>query len=275
MKKFKQVYIEITNKCNLNCPFCPNHMLEKKEMSLDEIDYVLRDVSLYTDTVCLHIQGEPLLHSHFLDVVGLCNKYGLLINLTTNGVLVNKLIEVLKHYKCFKKINISLQAMVNFVGNYDFYVENINYFLTYKNKYFKEIPVNLRLWNDKSNSVNMEINEYSKKVFSHIVEHHHIFNTRISENDEFEWPTLEMCDNPIMSGCLGGKDQLGVLVDGRVVLCCLDYLGHTNLGNIFESSLEEILHSEVYLRSIIGFRDRKPYLDICKKCTYRNRFNKN
>lgn len=274
MKKFKQVYIEITNACNLNCPFCPNSTLEKKEMSLENIELILSDVKNYTDTVCLHIQGEPLLHSHFMDVVSLCDKYGLMINLTTNGVLVNKLIEVFKKYTCFKMINISLQAMVNFGANRDVYIENINYFLSYKNKFFKEIPVNLRLWNDKSVDTNKEINDYAWKVFSHIVEHHHIYNTRISENDEFDWPTLDMPDNPVMSGCLGGKSQLGILVDGRVVLCCLDYLGHSNLGNIFECSLEEIIHSDKYLRSINGFCDRKPYLEICKKCTYRNRFSK-
>lgn len=272
--RFKQVYIEITNKCNLNCPFCPNHLLEKKEMNLEQIELILNDVKNYTDTVCLHIQGEPLLHSSFMEVVKLCAKNNLMINLTTNGLLVNKLLEVLKYYQCFKKINISLQAMVNFLGNYDFYIENINYFLMIKNKNYPNIPVNLRLWNDKTSSVNQDINAHSKKVFSHIVEHHNIYNTRISENDEFEWPTLDMPINPIMSGCLGGKDQLGILVDGRVTLCCLDYLGHTTLGNIYEHTLEEILHTEKYLRSIIGFRNRKPYLEICQKCTYRNRFIK-
>lgn len=272
--KFKQVYVEITNKCNLNCPFCPNSTLDKKEMSISDIEKVLLSVSKYTDTVCLHIQGEPLLHSKFLEVVSLCQKYGLMINLTTNGVLINKLLEVLKYYKCFKKINISLQAMVNFNGNYDFYVENINYFLNVKNRLYKDLPVNLRLWNDKSNVVNKEINDYSKKIFSHIVYDHKINNTRLSESDEFTWPTLEMDDNLVMSGCLGGKDQIGVLVDGRVVLCCLDYLGHSTFGNIFESSLDDILCCDKYLNSVNGFRDRKPYLEICKKCTYRNRFVK-
>lgn len=272
--KFKQVYIEITNKCNLNCPFCPNDTLEKHEMNLENIDYILNEVKDYTDTVCLHIQGEPLLHSSFLSVVGLCHEYGLNINLTTNGVLINKLLEVLRVYQNFKMINISLQAMVNFKDNKEFYVENINYFLEYKNRHFKNIPVNLRLWNDKTTDVNKEINDYSKNLFKHIVLNHHIYNTRISENDEFTWPTLDLDVNEIESGCLGGKDQLGILVDGRVVLCCLDYLGHTNLGNIFESSLEEILHSDKYLRSIKGFNDRKPYLELCKKCTYRNRFVK-
>ena len=137
--KFKQVYIEITNKCNLNCPFCPNDTLEKHEMNLENIDYILNEVKDYTDTVCLHIQGEPLLHSSFLSVVGLCHKYGLNINLTTNGVLINKLLEVLRVYQNFKMINISLQAMVNFKDNKEFYVENINYFLEYKQEYLLHI----------------------------------------------------------------------------------------------------------------------------------------
>lgn len=275
MKKFKQIYIEITNKCNLRCSFCPNECLEKKEMSLDQFELIINMVRKYTETVCLHIQGEPLIHSNFKDVVRICYEHGLMINLTTNGTLVNKLIDVFQKYRNFKKINISLQALVNYKKeSRNSYIENIDYFLNYKNKFFKEIPVNLRLWNDKSIGINVELNDYCKKHFEHMVVHHHITNTRISENDEFEWPTLDMEDNKILSSCLGGKDQLGILVDGRVVLCCLDYLGHTNLGNIFENDLECILNSEKFLNCVKGFNDRKPYLEICRKCTYRNRFIK-
>lgn len=275
MKKFKQIYIEITNKCNLRCPFCPNEKLEKKEMSLSDFELIISYVKKYTDVVCLHIQGEPLIHSSFKDIVRICYENGLMINLTTNGTLVNKLVDIFSSYKNFKKINISLQALVNYrKDSRDSYIENIDYFLNVKSRFFKEIPVNLRLWNDKSITSNIELNDYCKKHFEHMVSHHHINNTRITENDEFEWPNLEMNDNQVLSSCLGGKDQLGILVNGRVVLCCLDYLGHTNLGNIFEESLDSILLSEKYLNCIKGFNDRKPYLEICKKCTYRNRFAK-
>lgn len=42
MKKFKKIYIEITNMCNLNCSFCSNDNLEKKEMNLIEFESILK-----------------------------------------------------------------------------------------------------------------------------------------------------------------------------------------------------------------------------------------
>lgn len=61
--KFKKIYVEITNICNLNCSFCSKDNLKKKEMSLQEFDKVLSKIRQYTDTIYLHVKGEPLLHS--------------------------------------------------------------------------------------------------------------------------------------------------------------------------------------------------------------------
>ena len=39
--------------------------------------------------------------------------------------------------------------------------------------------------------------------------------------------------------------------------------------------MEEILLSKKYQDIIKGFNDRKVYLDICKHCSYKERFSKN
>ena len=87
--------------------------------------------------------------------------------------------------------------------------------------------------------------------------------------DKFEWPTLEGV-NQIHSTCLGGKNQLGILVDGTIVLCCLDTNGDTALGNIFHNCLDEIIQSEKYQNAV----QQMPYFDLCKKCSYRLKFKK-
>ena len=46
--RFKRIYIEITNICNLNCSFCSTSNKKKKEPHLDEVD--LTQMSLF-DTV--------------------------------------------------------------------------------------------------------------------------------------------------------------------------------------------------------------------------------
>lgn len=272
-KKFKQIYLEITTCCNLSCPFCPNRTIPKKTMPIDKIEFVIKRIKEYTDCVCLHVQGEPLLHPHFEDIVKLCNENNLMINLTTNGVLIKKLIDVLEKYQNFSKINISLQSIVNFQKN-DEYLQEIKEFIEFIRSQNIMIPINLRLWNDKTNIDNDLINRKCTLFFKDLTRNCLITNVRISEDDEFEWPTLEMPINPVMSTCLGGKSQLAILVDGRVVLCCLDYLGKTSLGNIFEQNLNDIVESDDFNKIIKGFNDRKPSLELCQRCTYRNRFVK-
>ena len=44
------------------------------------------------------------------------------------------------------------------------------------------------------------------------------------------------------------------------------------LGNIYNSTLEEILSSNKYQNIINNFNNRKAYLDICKHCSYKERF---
>jgi len=61
-KKFKKIYIEITNKCNLNCSFCLKDNRVSHEMSLEEFELVLKKIDQFTDYIYLHVKGEPLSH---------------------------------------------------------------------------------------------------------------------------------------------------------------------------------------------------------------------
>ena len=48
--------------------------------------------------------------------------------------------------------------------------------------------------------------------------------------------------------------------------------GKTKIGNIFEDEFKDILESDLYKKVIDGFNNRKPLFQLCKKCTFRNRF---
>lgn len=58
--------------------------------------------------------------------------------------------------------------------------------------------------------------------------------------DKFDWPDLSAPDGGERAFCHGLRDQVGVLCDGTVVPCCLDHEGDIALGNLFETTLEEI-----------------------------------
>ena len=102
MKKFKQIYIEITNVCNLNCSFCPKNSRPKKFMSIEEFDTITDEISPLTNTVCLHLMGEPLLHPNIKEIFEICGKKNLNVYLTTNGTLIKKNLDLLKS-GCAKK----------------------------------------------------------------------------------------------------------------------------------------------------------------------------
>ena len=92
MKKFKQIYIEITNICNLNCSFCPKNSRPKKFMTIDEFDKITDEISPLTNTICLHLMGEPLLHPNIREIFEICTKKNLNVYLHKNKLknLTNK-----------------------------------------------------------------------------------------------------------------------------------------------------------------------------------------
>lgn len=73
--KFKRIYIEITNICNLKCSFCSNSKRNKKEMSIDEFELVMSKITMYTDYIYLHVKGEALSHHYLDDILSICKKY--------------------------------------------------------------------------------------------------------------------------------------------------------------------------------------------------------
>mgnify|MGYP003296072727 CR=1 FL=1 len=57
--------------------------------------------------------------------------------------------------------------------------------------------------------------------------------------------------------CMGLRNQIAILANGDVVPCCLDSEACILLGNIFETSLEDILNSEKSQNIIKGFQNGK------------------
>ena len=60
--RFKRVYLEITNICNLHCGFCPGTERQPRFLSPAEADVLMRRLRGWTGWLCFHLMGEPLLH---------------------------------------------------------------------------------------------------------------------------------------------------------------------------------------------------------------------
>ncbi len=274
-KKFV-IYLEITTICNLKCPFCPSSNQENhRSIAMDDMKLVLEKIKDRCELLYFHVLGEPSLHKDFKKILTLVNSLEIDFAITTNGTNLQAFDNDILNLKYFKKINISLQSYIQFDDvKKEKFLNELNTFLNKKNNVNESLPINLRLWNDKSKTDIINLNNQITFFLNNVANIDNLKNVRVSTADEFQWPTLDACENNIKSSCLGGKKQLAILNNGNVVLCCLDYLGHSKIGNIFEESLDEILDSFLYKKVIKGINDRTPYFEICKKCTYRNRFEK-
>ena len=270
--KFKKIYIEITNICNLNCSFCSKTNRTLKEMTPEEFEYILKEVNNYTDYIYLHVKGEPLLHSHLEDILLLTKKYNKKVCITTNGVFLKNKLELLNKFDNIYQINISLHSennKDNYLNDIFESVENlINPYISYRFWTLDEGKMD-----DKTKEYLNKIKEkYDKKeLYDGIKLADKIY---LSLEDKFIWPELENEYYNEIGTCYGGKTHLAILNDGTVTICCLDSEGISNLGNIFSQTFEDIISSEKYKKIIKGFNDRKVYLLNLSFCSYKDRFNK-
>jgi len=270
--RFKRIYIEITNICNLSCSFCSISNRVKKEMTLEEFECVLKKVDKYTEYIYLHVKGEPLTHSDLDGILSITKKYNKKVCITTNGVLLKNKIDVLKKYDNIYQINISLHSE----NNRDSYLDDIFEVIGMLDCY-----ISLRFWTLDEGKIDFKTKSYLDKIKEKYNLEELYDGIKLSDkvylslDDKFIWPSIDNDYYNEIGSCYGGKSHIAVLSDGTISICCLDGEGVSNLGNIFEDSLEDILGSEKYKNIIKGFNDRKVYLDICKHCSYKERFDKN
>lgn len=267
--KYKRIYIEITNICNLNCSFCSISNRVKKEMTKEEFELVLKKINDYTEYIYLHVKGEPLIHKDLDNILSITKKYNKKVCITTNGVFLKNKLDILNKYDNIYQINISLHSE----NNKENYLKDILYSIDN----LKYPYISLRFWTLNEGIMDNK----TKKYIDIIKEKYQIEEIKdniklkdkvyLSLDDKFDWPDIN--NNYNSEGtCLGGKTHIGILSDGTITICCLDSEGYSNLGNIFENTMEEIMGSDKYQNIIKNFQNNKTYLEICKHCSYKERF---
>ena len=285
-KRFQKVYIEITNVCNLKCKFCPEGNRKKEFIEVENFRYILEDVKNYTDLICLHIKGEPLLHPKLNELLEECDKIGIKVNITTNATLLLKNVGLLCNHESIRQINISLHSL----NQNDITKENAEKYLTDVMQAVRlihsntEIIISYRLWNifcigqnEKNKQIidlleaeyNVQSLMEKTKENSFVKLENNIF---LNQDVQFEWLDINREVISEEGKCYGIREQIGILVNGDVVPCCLDQNGDINLGNIYNNSLNEILNGELANKIINGFESHKIIHPLCKRCGYKIRF---
>lgn len=290
MRKFKKVYIEITNVCNLQCDFCPQTLRKPEFMSPELFREILEQIKAYTEYIYLHVKGEPLLHPQIDKLLDISHEKGFKVNITTNGTLINSLKDMLITKPALRQINFSLHSFDGNEGarNKEDYLESILSFAKEAHEKSNLITA-LRLWNyDKDDLLNPERQrndamlaaiekefELPYKIVDQVLP---VKGFKISEriylnqDHQFKWPDLNENEDDGKGFCYGLRNQAAILVDGTVVPCCLDGEGTIALGNVNTSHFSEIIETQRACNLVEGFSGRVAVEELCKKCGYRKKF---
>ncbi|MDD6093526.1 MAG: radical SAM protein [bacterium] len=265
--KFKKVYIEICNGCNLNCDFCIKNSRQVKYIKRDEYEYIINKIAGYTKEIYLHVLGEPLMHKDINYFIDYAHNMGILVNITTNGYLINKI----KDNKNIHRLNISMHSFNSRYGiEIDEYIDNVFYVVdNLRDKTF----VSLRLWVKTENT--KKILEYiNKRYGTKILKIDNNKKIKISNNliidsfHEFIWPDINNSYYNENGRCNGLIDHFGILSTGEIIPCCLDSKGIINLGNIYQDNLEDVFNSKLVKEMREGFLNNKKCQELCRHCSF-------
>ncbi|MEG2193038.1 MAG: radical SAM protein [Oscillospiraceae bacterium] len=299
MKKFKKVYIEITNSCNLSCSFCPKTHRKLEFMSVEDFEKVIDKVGDRADNVYLHVMGEPTAHPDFANIIRVCQQRNIKTNITTNGTLLKTQGEVILQ-GAVRMVSVSLHSFEanSLDENMQSYLEQVLDFC--KKAMESKTIVELRLWNMDSDSL-YDVNRLNGQIIAYLQDYFQLnfdlsqeladkflkgqssnsrkHNLKLKDNiyigmaEHFQWPDITKSKGEVCEGfCYGLRNQVAILVNGDLVPCCLDSEGNIVLGNIFSSDLEDILQSERALRLFEGFSQRRALEPLCQTCGYMKKF---
>lgn len=286
MHTLQKAYLEITNRCNLSCSFCPKTRRRLGFLSPEDFGILASRLRPHTQYLYLHLMGEPLLHPQLDELLSIAQELDFFVMITTNGTLLPQRGKLLLDSPAVRKVSISLHSFEGDGQGIDLegYLEACFRFAArLAQREGKRCA--LRLWNldgdstQGANRRNGEILAALKSAFPGpwkegrrgITLAPNIF---LEWGEKFDWPDLSAPEGDGPTFCYGLRDQVGVLWDGTVVPCCLDHEGDIPLGNLYRQTLAEILESPRAWAIYDGFSRGRASEPLCRRCGFARRFQK-
>lgn len=236
---FSSVEIEVINRCNGECPFCPvnKHDDIRKMKKMDEqlfksiIDQ-LGDLE-YSGRLALHSNNEPFLDSRIIDFAKYAREHvpNAHLYMFTNGTLLT--------IDKFEQIIPYLNQIV--IDNYD---DNLQ---LHENA--KAIHALCRK--------NMELD---KKVQIHVRKIHEVLKTRGGQA-----PNNQKRRVYDMS-CVLPYKQMVIRPDGKLSFCCNDAYGKYTMADLNKMTLIEAWYSPKYVKARAALRSGRKSIKICRYC---------
>lgn len=117
--KLRKIYIELSDICQLSCPFCPAPKGVRGIMPLSLFARALESAKHLSKRIALHILGDPCYLPDLSEYLALAGQHGLEIELVTSGLFFHKHEPALLLSPPIYQLSISLESGAqNHIPNY-------------------------------------------------------------------------------------------------------------------------------------------------------------
>lgn len=284
----REVFVEWVNYCNLRCNFCAlDHALTKQRMALSVWQAVLQeltsDVFAGVHALHLHNGGETLLHPNAPEFLSLLDEHFMQaklrgkhlpkVDLLTNGTVLNESKrKALLGTQSLSTIRLSMdggtpeayEAMRNRAKWPVFFPQVVE--LLEENRQM-EHPKHIGIIALLPNLEAMRKKEFHPE-YQYILDLADEVEFRLAHNWAGQLEGEEAPKSkPWKLGCSMMMDQLVVLPDGSVSICCNDLNGKAVVGNLQRGGLEAAYRSELrtfWLQRMA--RNRTQDIPLCSGC---------
>ncbi|MBF0623656.1 MAG: SPASM domain-containing protein [Magnetococcales bacterium] len=266
----REVSIELTNHCNLACVMCPHGTMQRGKGFMEQalFERIIDQCRGQVELVYLYGTGESLLDNRLPGCIRYAKERGLATDLSTNGTLLNEAWarELLTSGLDFLTVCLDggdkeTYESIRIKGNFTVLVANIRTLL----RVWREVSSRTRII---IQMIVMDRNLNEVEGFRNLFtseERNAVFQFRIKPfYDTYRIPKEQIGTTP---ACFLPWNQMSILWNGDVALCCFDANGKVPLGNVWEQPLRDIWNGTVVQR--IRHRQRTGQvhdLPLCSSC---------
>lgn len=286
------ITIELSNSCNLKCPFCTQwrNKKSKKLLSFEEFKEIYRKLPDTIKVFTLHFSGESFLNPELPTIIKFLNDRKKFCWVSTNGTL---------NYERYKsaidaglnELRITLDGITKEkhekyrVGsNFYHIVENIKHLVLLNNKNTKLI-IQYIVMKENEKDIPQLIKFGRELGVKHInlkTLSLNICSDSILEQKKQNSGLEFLPENSLFSRYRSKKGKLylkyprvicpdirkpAITADGDIVLCCIDIDQKVRVGNIFQiDSFIDFWNSKQYrkIRKLALFKQ----IELCKRCNF-------
>jgi MoaA/NifB/PqqE/SkfB family radical SAM enzyme len=285
--------IDITNRCNAKCVWCPNPDLTNVgAMDMDLYRKIIDDYGSRGGVITFGTFGEPLMDKHMKERIEYIKLYPKIhkIEILTNGFFLNENI-VPTIIKNGVGVDISLDELDKKTFedvkkmNFDVVRDNIVNFLEVNSKAVKPVPVNIRIKTMKTVEETLEqklfktINSYDCSIVLNSIDDNIISNWagkldkesfikehEISTNNKTQF-THKRFNQTNVAPCTQLWKWMVVYWDASVVLCCADMFSQAIVGDLKLNSVSEVWNGPQMKSHRDQMVNRKRFdVSICQDC---------